>query len=140
VLATAAPTSPLVISFTPPGASAVNVTLDLGSGINGITSFVGTSTTVLRDQNGCAAGQLQNFSIDRTSLITGAFTNGTNVVLGQIVLRSTPIWPNCAPAPSMRLKSVLFTSVVLGPQSTLDPTSGLMSHPILKAMAGPLRT
>jgi flagellar hook protein FlgE len=86
VLATAAPTNPPVVSFTPPGANAVTVTLDLGSGINGITSFAGTSTAVLRDQNGYAAGQLQNFSIDRTGLITGAFTNGTNVVLGQIVL------------------------------------------------------
>jgi flagellar hook protein FlgE len=64
----------------------VDITMDLGTGINGITSFAGTSTAVLRDQDGYAAGQLQNFLIDRTGLITGAFTNGTSVVLGQIVL------------------------------------------------------
>ncbi len=86
ILATAAPTAPPVISFTPPGADPVSITVDLGSGINGITSFAGTNTAVLRDQNGYAAGQLQNFTIDRTGLITGAFTNGTSVVLGQIVL------------------------------------------------------
>ncbi|MEO6447254.1 MAG: flagellar hook protein FlgE [Gemmatimonadaceae bacterium] len=86
ILVTAAPTSPPVISFTPPGASAVSVTLDLGTGVNGITSFAGTNTAVLKDQNGYAAGQLENFSIDRTGLITGSFTNGTNVVLAQIVL------------------------------------------------------
>lgn len=86
VLTTAAPTNPPVIGFDPPGADPISTTLDLGTGINGITSFAGTSTAVLRDQNGYAAGQLQNFSIDRTGLITGAFTNGTNVVLGQIVL------------------------------------------------------
>lgn len=86
VLQAAAPLDPPVITFDPPGANQVSITLDLGSGINGITSFAGTSTAVLRDQNGYAAGQLQNFSIDRTGLITGAFTNGTNVVLGQIVL------------------------------------------------------
>jgi flagellar hook protein FlgE len=86
VLTTAAPTSPPVVTFAPTGADPVTLTLNLGSGINGITSFAGTSTAVLRDQNGYAAGSLENFSIDRTGLITGAFTNGTNVVLGQIVL------------------------------------------------------
>ena len=45
-----------------------------------------SNTAVLKDQNGYEAGQLQNFSIDRTGLITGAFTNGTNVILAQIVL------------------------------------------------------
>jgi flagellar hook protein FlgE len=64
----------------------VSVTVDLGSGINGITSFAGANTAVLRDQDGYAAGTLENFSIDRTGIITGAFSNGTNVVLGQIAL------------------------------------------------------
>jgi len=87
VLTAAAPTSPPVITFTPPGAAGVSITLDLGGNtVNGITSFAGTNTAVLKDQDGYEAGQLQNFSIDRTGLITGAFTNGTNVVLAQIVL------------------------------------------------------
>lgn len=86
ILKTVAPTDPPVVTFDPPGANQVSITLDLGSGVNGITSFAGTNTAVLRDQNGYAAGSLQNFTIDRTGTITGAFTNGTNVVLGQIVL------------------------------------------------------
>ena len=75
-----------VISFTPPGTTAVSVTLDPGSGVNGLSQFAGTTTAVLRDQDGYAAGTLQNFTIDRTGLITGAFTNGVNVSLAQIVL------------------------------------------------------
>ncbi|MHB1310450.1 MAG: flagellar hook protein FlgE [Gemmatimonadaceae bacterium] len=74
------------ISFTPPGASAVSVSMDPGNGVNGLTAFASASTAVLRDQNGYTSGTLQNFSIDRTGVITGAFTNGVNVTLGQIVL------------------------------------------------------
>ncbi|HEU4629140.1 MAG TPA: flagellar hook protein FlgE [Gemmatimonadaceae bacterium] len=74
------------ISFTPPGANPVSIKLDPGSGVNGLSQFAGTSTAVLRDQDGYAAGTLQNFSIDRTGLITGAFTNGVNVPLAQIAL------------------------------------------------------
>ena len=87
ILTTAAPTSPPVVSFAPAGSAPVNVTIELGIGdVNGITSFAGTNTAVLKDHNGYEAGQLQNFSIDRTGLITGSFTNGTNVILAQIVL------------------------------------------------------
>jgi flagellar hook protein FlgE len=78
------------ITFTPDdGATDMSITLDpsgaLG-GTNGLTQFAGQSNTVLRDQNGYASGTLQNFTIDRTGTITGAFTNGTNVALGQIAL------------------------------------------------------
>jgi flagellar hook protein FlgE len=85
-LTTSTPTTNPSISFTPPGAQPVTVELDLGIGVNGITSFAGTSTAVIRDQNGYAAGTLSDFSIDRTGTISGSFSNGTNVVLGQIVL------------------------------------------------------
>ena len=79
--------SPLpVITFDPPGTDTVSVTLNPGSGVNGLSQFAGTSTAVLRDQDGYAAGTLQTFSIDRTGLITGAFTNGVNVPLAQISL------------------------------------------------------
>lgn len=74
------------ISFDPPGADSMSVNVDFGSGVNGITQFASTSTAVLRDQNGYTSGTLQNFSIDRTGIITGSFTNGVNVSLGQIVL------------------------------------------------------
>jgi flagellar hook protein FlgE len=74
------------IAFAPPGAAAVTLNMDPGSGVNGITQYSSLSTAVLRDQNGYTSGTLQNFSIDRTGRITGSFTNGVNVPLAQIVM------------------------------------------------------
>jgi flagellar hook protein FlgE len=82
-------------TFTPPqitfrpnsGAADVTITIDpRGSGVNGLTQFAGTHNSVLRDQNGYTSGTLQDFSIDRTGTIVGAFTNGTTAPLGQIIL------------------------------------------------------
>lgn len=75
-----------VIRFTPNGAEEMQIALDPGSGDRGLSHFASSSTAVLRDQNGYTMGTLQNFSIDRSGTITGAFTNGINVTLGQIVL------------------------------------------------------
>lgn len=77
---------PQPIGFTPAGAEPVSIDLNIGSGVNGLTQFGSTTTAVLRDQDGYAMGDLNNFTIDRTGKITGAFTNGTTVVLGQIAL------------------------------------------------------
>jgi flagellar hook protein FlgE len=74
------------VQFAVPGADMVDVAVDTGSGANGLTQYATVSTAVLRDQNGFTAGQLQNFSIDRSGLITGFFTNGTTNPLGRIVL------------------------------------------------------
>lgn len=74
------------ITFTPPGAAAVSIAMDPGVGVNGLTQFSGSTTAVLRDQDGYTSGTLQNFTIDRTGKVTGAFTNGVNVALAQIAL------------------------------------------------------
>lgn len=74
------------VRFTPDGAEPLTINVNPGSGVNGITQFAATSTAVLRDQDGYAMGDLVNFSIDRTGLLTGSFSNGTNVTLAQIVL------------------------------------------------------
>jgi len=79
-------TEPPVLTFRPNGAAEMRVTLDPGSGSNGLSQFAGSSTAVLRDQDGYTMGTLQSFSIDRTGTITGAFTNGITVPLAQIVL------------------------------------------------------
>jgi flagellar hook protein FlgE len=79
-------TEPPVLTFTPNGADQMRITLDPGSGSNGLSQFAGSSTAVLRDQDGYTMGTLQSFSIDRTGTITGAFTNGITVPLAQIVL------------------------------------------------------
>jgi flagellar hook protein FlgE len=75
-----------VLTFRPNGADEMQITLDPGSGANGLSQFAGSSTAVLRDQDGYTMGTLQSFSIDRTGTITGAFTNGITVPLAQIVL------------------------------------------------------
>jgi flagellar hook protein FlgE len=76
------------LSFTPPGgASAMTVKLDFGgSSVNGLTQFASSSTAILRDQDGYSSGIMQNFVIDNTGTITGAFSNGTTQVLGQIAV------------------------------------------------------
>ena len=82
---------PPVVTFTPnDGASPVSILLDPSGGTlgssNGLTQFAGGSNAVLRDQDGYQSGTLQNFTIDRSGTISGAFSNGTNVALGQISL------------------------------------------------------
>jgi flagellar hook protein FlgE len=75
------------IKFTPnSGASDVTIKLDLGTSVNGLSQFAGSSTAVMRDQDGYTNGTLQSFSIDATGTIVGSFTNGTTQPLGQILL------------------------------------------------------
>ena len=74
------------LQFSVPGADDVDVKLNLGSGAAGFTQYATASTAVLRDQNGFTAGTLQNYSIDRSGVISGAFTNGTTSPIGRIVL------------------------------------------------------
>jgi flagellar hook protein FlgE len=75
------------ITFTPnSGASDVTLKLDLGTGMNGLTQFGGSSNAVMREQDGYTNGTLQAFNIDATGTIVGGFTNGTTQVLGQIEL------------------------------------------------------
>ena len=74
------------LAFSVPGADDVNVTLNLGAGASGLTQYATASTAVLRDQNGYTGGTLTNFSIDRTGVISGSFSNGTTSPLGRIIL------------------------------------------------------
>ncbi len=72
--------------FSVPGANDVTIKLNLGSGASGLTQSSTSSTAVLRDQDGYTAGTLQNYSIDRSGTINGAYSNGTTQPLGRIVL------------------------------------------------------
>lgn len=83
---TATPDVP-TITFTPTsGAADVTLALDLGTGMNGVSQFGGSSTAVMRDQDGYSNGTLQAFNIDATGTIVGGFTNGITQILGQIQL------------------------------------------------------
>jgi flagellar hook protein FlgE len=77
------------ITVTPTGGEFEDIefTLNLGSGsLNGITQFAGSTTAALQGQDGYSWGTMQSFSIDRTGTITGAFSNGITMALGQVVL------------------------------------------------------
>jgi len=75
------------VTFTPTDtASPMSISLDPGSGATGITSFMGGTSAVLRDQDGYAAGVLQSYTIDQTGTVTGAFSNGTTQTIAQVAL------------------------------------------------------
>ena len=84
---TSAGFTPPEAKFTPnSGANDVDIKLDLGSGLNGLTQFAGSPNAVMRNQDGFGNGTLQSYSIDATGTIIGSFTNGTTQTLGQIAL------------------------------------------------------
>ena len=57
-----------------------------GNGL--LTQEAATSSTASIQQDGAASGTLKNFNIGSDGTITGAFSNGTTAVLGQIALAS----------------------------------------------------
>lgn len=75
-------TLPAIPGFTDP------VTLNFGTQgeIDGLSQFGSATSVVLREQDGYTMGYLQNIGIDPTGTITGSFTNGVTLTLGQIVL------------------------------------------------------
>jgi flagellar hook protein FlgE len=75
------------IAFQPAGgAAAMSVSLTGGTGLNAISQFSGRTTAILANQDGYTAGTLADFQIDTSGVITGSFTNGVTVTLGQIAL------------------------------------------------------
>jgi len=84
---TAPPATPFV--YTPAsGAANVSIGIDFGSAgaIDGLSQFAAPSTAVIQEQDGYTMGDLERFSIDLTGTITGAFTNGVTLTLGQVAL------------------------------------------------------
>lgn len=77
------------ITFTPSGGgAAVSLALNPGTGSTGVTSLSAANSAVLSNQNGYASGVLQTVAIGPDGTVTGAFSNGTSQVLGQIALAS----------------------------------------------------
>ena len=69
------------------GAGTFTVNPFEGAGdINGLTQLRGSSTPILRDQDGYAMGDLVDYAIDQFGVITGSFTNGRTLTLGQVML------------------------------------------------------
>ena len=86
-LTTPVPTTPFV--FTPSsGAQNVSIDMDFGAAgtIGGLSQFAAPSTAVMKEQDGYTMGDLERFSIGQDGTVTGAFTNGVTLTLGQITL------------------------------------------------------
>jgi flagellar hook protein FlgE len=79
------PTTPAALSAVQPaGASApISLTLDFGAATNQST---GTFTLASLEQDGFAAGKLDDVSISEEGLVTATFSNGETQALGKLVL------------------------------------------------------
>jgi flagellar hook protein FlgE len=73
-----------------PGNGAASMSISLNAGIPGvfagITQNEGSSNVTPRDQDGYGVGSLSNISIDLGGNIVGAFSNGTVLTLGRVML------------------------------------------------------
>jgi flagellar hook protein FlgE len=76
------------VEFPDLDGTTLSMDVDFGQpgSLEGLTQFANASTAVARQQDGYTMGDLERFSIDQSGLITGAFTNGETITLGQIVL------------------------------------------------------
>ena len=77
----------------PAGQATVRQTFNLNLGSVGayrdaITQFAEASSTKAVRQNGYGMGYLETFKIDQSVTITGVYTNGSNMEIGQIALGS----------------------------------------------------
>lgn len=94
-------------TFTPTGfGAAQTVTVDFGTvgDIGGLSQFSSAMTALVRDQDGYPMGDLIDIGIDQSGLISGSFTNGETLLLGQVALAD---FNN--PAGVIRLTDSMFT-------------------------------
>lgn len=75
-------------TFTLPDGQQQAITLNLGTSgqYDGITQFASPTTTKAVDQDGYGMGYLETFVIDNQGVITGIYSNGEKLPLGQIAL------------------------------------------------------
>jgi flagellar hook protein FlgE len=57
-----------------------------GTGVAGTTQFAASSTLETLEQDGYAAGSVQSVAISDDGIITGAYTNGQRMTIGQVVV------------------------------------------------------
>jgi len=82
----AAPATPGTVTFQIPNTDGSATPQTLSLDITGTTQYGSTDGTNNLTQNGYAAGELTNFSIGTTGVLTGNYSNGQTASLGQIVL------------------------------------------------------
>jgi|YNPMSStandDraft_1061717.scaffolds.fasta_scaffold00010_49 flagellar hook protein FlgE len=76
------------VSFTLPDGQQQTINLNLGTSgkYDGITQFASPTSTKAIDQDGYPMGYLETFIIDNKGVITGIYSNGEKIPLGQIAL------------------------------------------------------
>ncbi len=77
------------IVFTPTGASALTMTLNLGTagGSDGLTEFGSKANSVRSTaRDGYTGGELRSFIVDESGIFTGIFSNGQQETIGQIYI------------------------------------------------------
>ena len=75
-------------SFVLPDGQQQNIQLNLGTSgqYDGITQFASPTTTKAIDQDGYTMGYLETFVIDNQGVVTGIYSNGEKIALGQVAL------------------------------------------------------
>lgn len=82
-------TNPEAVSFgsyTPAGASALNISYNLDDS----TQYGDTFGVTSENQNGFTTGQLSGVSVSSTGVIQANYTNGQSTVLGQVAIANFP--------------------------------------------------
>jgi flagellar hook protein FlgE len=82
----APPATPGTVNFQIPNTDGSGTPQTLSLNLTGTTQFGSTDGVNNLTQNGFAAGQLTNFTIGTTGILTGNYSNGQTASLGQIVL------------------------------------------------------
>lgn len=71
-------------TFAPDGVEELTIQSDFSN----VTQVVGRSNALVRYQDGFPAGELESFMIGKTGVISGIYSNGLVVALGQVALAS----------------------------------------------------
>lgn len=89
-LAVVNPSNPK-LTFNPLGGAApLNIDLNFGTNLTGITQTASNSAVNALSQDGSPASSLSNISIDQYGVINGVFTNGKTQALAQILVATFP--------------------------------------------------
>jgi flagellar hook protein FlgE len=77
-----------VITFQDMSAQTVAISMGTVGKFDGLTQFAGSSTAVVREQDGYESGRLSTVSVDSEGIVIGAFSNGIkkNIATTQIAL------------------------------------------------------
>ncbi len=76
------PSDPPGVTLSPDGVDAIAIELGFGK----VTQVAGPSTIAAPSVNGCPTGTLESFTFDSTGTISGFYSNGQTITLGQLAI------------------------------------------------------